>query len=65
MASDYSVAWKQLLVEVKILRTVNYQLIELFERSFIQEEFKTFARSHLSGLVLLLDSRRTATLFCQ
>ena len=64
MASDDSVARIDLLVQAEVALPVLDQLVEFLKRVFIEKELNTFARSHFTGGVLLLEACCTAARFC-
>src|SRR6185436_7316018 len=58
-----SISGIELFVESEVFRTMDHELVKLFKRAFIEQEFDSFTRRHLSGFVLFVNSRSTAALF--
>jgi hypothetical protein len=57
VAGDDAVARKFLAFEAEVCGAVLDELVELFERAFVQKELDALARSPLARLVLALDAR--------
>src|SRR6185369_7327988 len=63
MARDDSVAGIELFVESEVFRPMDHELVKLFKRAFIEQEFDSLPRRHLSCFVLFLNPRNTTALF--
>jgi len=62
VSGDDAVAGIDLAVETEIVRAVNYKLIELLERPFVEKKVNPRARGHFPGGVLALDAFTPAAL---
>ena len=59
---DEAIAGNDLLLHAEIAAVMGDQLVQLFERSFVEQQLDAFPRGKLTFLVLPLFARFTATL---
>jgi hypothetical protein len=62
MASNDTVTRIELFFESKVFLAMHDELVELFEGSFIKQEFNPLTRCHLASFVLLFYASGATTL---
>src|SRR6185437_5562062 len=62
VARDNAIARIELFVESEVSRTMDHELVKLFKRAFVEQKLDPFARRHLSGFMLFLDTNSAAAL---
>src|SRR5262249_50228160 len=62
VARDHAISGIKFLVQSEVFRTMDHELVKVFKRSFVEQEFDALTRRHLSCFVLLLNTSSAATL---